>query len=284
MTATNKKAAITAQIEQRNNGNGFFAADLNLQRFPIDPFITATDFHMPNPFFPPHPHAGVSVLTYIFEDSDNAFINRDSHGDNSRIEPGGLHLTQAGNGIQHEEVPEIPGRDAHGLQLWINHAAENRLVEAKAFHANKADVPEIFPTKNSKIRILLGDLSGTKGAIQAVTPVTLLDAHVAAREKISIAAPEGQNTWIFVIKGSGKLSEGEELKQFSAVIFAEVGNQFEVEAGANGIELLVGMGKPLNEENVFGGPFVMSSPDQLLETRRRFGRGEMGELKASVQF
>jgi redox-sensitive bicupin YhaK (pirin superfamily) len=144
-----KKAAINAQLQQQSHGRGFLSADLSLQRFPIEPFIVATDFHMAHPFFPPHPHAGVSVLTYIFEDSQNAFINRDSFGDKSRIEAGGLHLTQAGKGIQHEEVPEIDGLDAHGLQLWVNHAATDRLVPAKAFHANKADIPELFPTKNN---------------------------------------------------------------------------------------------------------------------------------------
>jgi hypothetical protein len=48
-----------------------------------------------------------------------------------------------------------------------------------------------------------------------------------------------------------------------------------------GIEFLVGMGKSLNEPNVFGGPFVMTTADQLLETKRRFGRGEMGQLAPS---
>jgi quercetin 2,3-dioxygenase len=244
----------------------------------------ATDFHMAHPFFPPHPHAGVSVLTYIFEDSQNAFINRDSFGDHSRIEAGGLHLTQAGKGIQHEEVPEIEGVDAHGLQLWVNHAAADRLVPAKAFHANKAEVPELFSTEKQRIRILLGELNGTKGAIQAVTPVTLLDVHAKEDELVQIPVNQGFNAWIFVIKGNGALSDGTVLNQFSAIVFEQDGSQIEVEAGNEGIEFLVGMGKPLNEPNVFGGPFVMTTADQLLETKRRFGRGEMGQLNPSVNF
>jgi quercetin 2,3-dioxygenase len=279
-----KKAAISTQITQQNHGRGFKGADLSLQRFPIDPFIVATDFYMAHPFFPPHPHAGVSVLTYIFEDSQNAFINRDSFGDHSRIEPGGLHLTQAGNGIQHEEVPEIAGREAHGLQLWVNHAAKDRLVEAKAFHANRADVPELTPDAGVRLRILLGQLDGVKGAIQAVTPVTLLDAHVDSSKSVKIAVPEGHNAWLFVIKGKGQLTDGTALQQHSALVFEAEGHQIEVEAAAEGIEFLVGMGQPLNEANVFGGPFVMTTADQLLETKRRFGRGEMGALNPSVNF
>ncbi|MFM2267877.1 MAG: hypothetical protein RL757_1318 [Bacteroidota bacterium] len=279
-----RKAAIFTQIQQQNHGRGFLGADLSAQRLPIEPFIVATDFHMAYPFFPPHPHAGVSVLTYIFEDSENAFINRDSLGDHSRIEAGGLHMTQAGNGIQHEEVPEIEGKDAHGLQLWVNHSAANRLVSAKAFHADKADVPEVFPTEKQRIRVLLGEQNGVKGAFQAVTPVTLLDVHAQAGERVSLDIPEGFNAWIFVIKGNGQLSDGTSLEKFSAVVFEPTGDQIELEAGNQNIEFLMGMGKPLNEPNVFGGPFVMTTADQLLETKRRFGRGEMGHLAPSVNF
>jgi quercetin 2,3-dioxygenase len=280
-----KKVAIATQITQNHHGRGFKGADLSLQRFPIDPFIVATDFYMAFPFFPPHPHAGVSVLTYIFEDSENAFINRDSHGDHSRIEAGGLHLTQAGNGIQHEEVPEIAGKEAHGLQLWINHSAKNRLVEAKAFHANNAEVPELHISDlGSKIRILLGELNGVQGAIQAVTPVTLLDVHAKTDETVKITVPEGQNAWLFVIKGNGSLLDGTQLNTHSAIIFETEGDSIEVVGGLKNIEFLVGMGTPLNEPNVFGGPFVMTNADQLLETKRRFGRGEMGVLTPSVTF
>jgi quercetin 2,3-dioxygenase len=278
---TSKKAAIVAQITQESHGRGFRSANLSLQRFPIDPFIVATDFHMSEPFFPPHPHAGVSVLTYIFEDSENAFVNRDSFGDNSRIEPGGLHLTQAGNGIQHEEIPEINGKDAHGLQLWVNHAAKDRLVPAKAFHADKNQVPELTNTEGVRTRILLGELDGVKGAIQAVTPVTLLDVHGEMNRNIIFDVPEGFNAWIFVINGGGQLHDGTALKQYSAVIFEGENALISLQAGQNGIQFLLGMGKPLNENNVFGGPFVMTTADQLLETKRRFGRGEMGQLAPS---
>ena len=279
-----RKMAMNAQIQQQNHGRGFVSADLSLQRFPIDPFIVATDFHMSYPFFPPHPHAGVSVLTYIFEDSENAFINRDSFGDNSRIEAGGLHLTQAGNGIQHEEIPEVEGIDAHGLQLWVNHAAANRLVPAKAFHVDSANVPELFLTDKQRVRILLGEFNGMEGAIQAVTPVTLLDVHAKVGERVQIPVNPGFNVWIFVIKGNGTLDDGTVLSQFSAVFFEEKGDYIEVATGNQDVHFLVGMGKPLNEPNIFGGPFVMTTADQLLETKRRFSRGEMGVLESSVKF
>lgn len=102
-----------------DNGRGFTSYGLFDQLGSLDPFINLTDFRMLLPYFPAHPHAGFSVMTYMFEDSGGAFINRDSYGDHSRIEPGALHWTQAGRGNQHEEVPEVPGEDCHGLQTDV---------------------------------------------------------------------------------------------------------------------------------------------------------------------
>jgi quercetin 2,3-dioxygenase len=279
-----KLTVLITHVSQRNNGRGFISADLNIRDFPMDPFITATDFQMSQPFFPPHPHAGVSVLTYIFEDSKNAFINRDSHGDHSRIEPGGLHLTQAGIGIQHEEIPEVHGVVAHGLQLWLNHSAADRLVEARSFHAQKAEVPQIVTDSGGRVRVLLGQLHDTKSTITPVTPVTLLDVHVTENEALYIPVPQGELAWLLVIKGNGTLQDETPLDTFDAVSFAIAGDHIHVKGGSTGLQMLVGMGKPLQEENIFSGPFVMSTPEQLHATKQRYGRGEMGALAASVPF
>jgi redox-sensitive bicupin YhaK (pirin superfamily) len=39
----------------------------------IDPFIQLDHFYMRAPIFPPHPHAGFSAVTYLFEDSEGRF-------------------------------------------------------------------------------------------------------------------------------------------------------------------------------------------------------------------
>jgi hypothetical protein len=82
----------------------------------------------------------------------------------------------------------------------------------------------------------------------------------------------------------GLLHDGTAIKQYSAVIFERDDAKTSLQAGQNGIQFLLSMGEPLNEQNVFDRPFVMTTADQLLETKRRFGRGEMGQLNPSVNF
>lgn len=109
---------------------------------------------MSEPTFPPHPHAGFSAVTYLFEDSGGALVNRDSLGDRSRIEPGALHWTQAARGIDVQGMTcgscvrhvrsallQVDGVDAVDMKLSegkvnLSHDADDapvpRLVEALA--------------------------------------------------------------------------------------------------------------------------------------------------------
>lgn len=77
---------------------GLRGVNMMARQFPIEPFLVITEYMMERPVFGPHPHAGISVLTYMLPDSVGSFINRDSRGDFSIIEPGAVHITQAGSG------------------------------------------------------------------------------------------------------------------------------------------------------------------------------------------
>ena len=124
-------------------GTGFTSYGLRTTPdFPLDPFINLDDFRMSEPTFPPHPHAGFSAVTYMFEDSAGAFTNRDSLGDHSRIGPGSLHWTQAAAGMMHEEIPEQRGLVCHGLQMFVNLRSDHKNAAPRAFHVDAAAVPE----------------------------------------------------------------------------------------------------------------------------------------------
>lgn len=279
---TLKNIAQKVQLNTQNHGRGFIATDLSSQILNIDPFLVMTDFQMSQPFFPPHPHAGVSVMTYMLEDSEGAFINRDSLGDHSRIGAGAVHVTQAGKGVQHEEVPEINGKTAHGLQIWINHSAENRLAPPKAFHADSEDVTEVFLANEAgKIRVIQGEYEGKKAAFDLLTPVQLYDVQLAPEKTLTLKGDD--TTFVFVLKGDA-LINGEPFKTNEAATFDKNGNSVEITTGANGVQLMFAAAKPLAAPIAFGGPFVMDNAEQLMETKRRYGRGEMGILEPSVKF
>jgi len=67
----------------------------------------------------PHPHIGLSTLTYLF---DGEITHRDSLGSDVRILPGEVNWMTAGRGITHSERFEglrANGGTLDGLQAWI---------------------------------------------------------------------------------------------------------------------------------------------------------------------
>ncbi len=271
-------------VTRVDHGNGFVDHNLFDQLGPLDPFINLDDFRMSQPYFGPHPHAGFSVMTYMFEDSPGAFVNRDSLGDHSRIEPGGLHWPQAGSGVHHEEVPEVAGVEGHGLQMWVDHAAADRLVPPCSYHLDSRQVPESHPSVGARVRVLVGAFAGVDAAFEPVPRITLLDVHLDPGAAVEIPATRDRTALVLMIAGSGDTGPAgtpAELRAHDAAVFAPDGDHIALRAGPAGMHALIGHGVPLGGPTLFGGPFVMSSQEQLADAARRYRAGEMGRLAPS---
>src|SRR5881397_2774324 len=76
-----------------------------------------------------HPHRGFETVTYII---DGAFQHQDSHGGGGFITDGATQWMTAGGGILHIETPPeklvVSGGLFHGLQLWVNLPAADKMV------------------------------------------------------------------------------------------------------------------------------------------------------------
>jgi redox-sensitive bicupin YhaK (pirin superfamily) len=104
----------------RQAHGGFEVAGLRSPQMSMDPYLAIDHFVISRPQFRPHPHAGFSAVTLMFEDSPGSISNRDSTGTHVTLDPGDLHWTQAGSGIVHEEVPSEPPTPCHGAQIFID--------------------------------------------------------------------------------------------------------------------------------------------------------------------
>lgn len=276
--------SITALVHLTEQTQGFRNVGLTNELGSIDPFIILTEFWMPTAFFPPHPHAGFSVMTYMFPDSEGAFINRDSQGDHSRIEAGAIHLTQAGRGILHEEIPETEGQACHGLQMWLNHSSSDRFAEPKAMHIDSEAVPEVRPNEQVLVRVLLGKYEGVQAAITPLPEAALFDVHLKPHGTFKYRVPAGNISFVMMREGRAMLFGETPLEKTTAVKFSDEGDYIEISTAEEPAWLLLGAGKPFNEQTLFGGPFVMSNNEQMHETKVRYGSGEMGSLEPSPIF
>lgn len=267
------KKIIKQQFEQRTAG--FRSTGVMHSEYNTEPFLVFGEFYMDRPIFGPHAHAGVSVMTYVMPDSAGSFLNRDSLGDHSVIDPGGIHVTQTGSGIYHDELPEISGTECHAFQIWINHAHINRLVEPKAFNLSSKHVPE-WNSENIHLRIIQGNYQHLKSPIELVTKTLLFDVALKPGSTLELKAEE----MAFVYLISGKIVVGdEEIESRSMVTFEKEGNAIIIKTQENSANFLFASAMPHNEPIVYSGAFVMTTHEQMHETQLRHQRGQMGVLE-----
>jgi quercetin 2,3-dioxygenase len=263
-------------LQFTQNAVGFTTVDTFNTQFNYEPFLVFTEFFMDRPIFGPHPHAGVSVLTYMLPNSQGAFLNRDSQGDSSIIAPGGMHVTQAGSGIKHDEVPTVAGTPCHGLQIWINHADAHRLVAPKAYHAQPTEINE-HKTDDVLVRVLQGQYQNAQAPFNLVTQTTLLD--ITLQPNATITIPAMPMAFIYLISGT-ILVNNKEVANTALINFETEGDNVLVQTANASANFIFASGTPHNEPIVASGPFVMTTNEQMLETKRRLTRGEMGNLEA----
>jgi redox-sensitive bicupin YhaK (pirin superfamily) len=246
-----------------------------------DPFLVISLFDMTGPTFPPHPHAGFSVATYIFPESDIGFWNQDSLGMRNTVLPGSLHWTVAGSGLLHEETVMRSGHHARGFQVWINHRLDDRHVKPEGRYLASSDVP-IVESDGSTTRVLVGILNAVPSPLHVPVAVRILDIEISEEGCFSDRLGKGERGYVWV--RSGRLNvNGSVIKagQVGSVGGGYLMARSDARVGTSLATLFVGI--PNAEVVLQGGPFVASSPRELAEFQARFRSGGMGHLRAFDQ-
>jgi redox-sensitive bicupin YhaK (pirin superfamily) len=271
--------ALTAlQMQTMRPGPGAHIEHLLGARDQLDPFIMADHFRMWQPTFGPHPHAGFSAVTYLFEDSATGFRNRDSQGHQNRIEAGDLHWTMAGAGLLHEEIPLVPGLVAHGLQIFVNLPAYAKHKPPTRLHVSNQDITRLA-LGDAQARLVFGHWGDQSADVAMPAPgdATLLDLWLPAAGEVTLQLEAGRQAVLLHIEGSVDVNAQAQAGHTAWAVPA--GGQLHLRAspgGASRMALLAGT--PWREPLVMHGPFGMSSPAELQATMARYQAGEMGRL------
>ena len=148
----------------------------------------------------PHPHIGLSTLTYLFEGS---ILHRDSLGSHSEIHPGDVNWMTSGKGIVHSERETLEVRaNPHaisGLQCWValpEHMAE---IEPSFTHVKKHDLPH-FMHEGVMMRLIVGEAYGLNSPVKSYSPMFYIDVVASKDSKITKPHPTHE-TAIFPISG-----------------------------------------------------------------------------------
>lgn len=264
-------------------GSGFTGLGFRHSQFfgTMDPIIMVDHYTMTAPTFGAHPHAGLSAVSVLFEDTEGQFNNRDSLGNDFDIHAGDLYWLNAGRGAIHDEAPR-EGARIHGLQIFVNLPARLKYDAPSSLHVKREDMPTL-EGQGYRVRLVLGESNGVATAATAVWPVTILDGFTDHSSVFQHAIQTGFNAWIYAVEGDIEYrvrGEWFSLKQGESSTITKADGEAIAVRGSSCSHSHFAMlsGETINETFVQQGPFAMSTQRDIDEVVARYQVGELGQL------
>jgi len=267
-----------------NIGEGFSALSFDHKQLDglMDPLVMVDHFTMSEPTFGPHPHAGISAVSVLFEDSQGLYRNRDSLGHDIDLEPGDLYWLKAGRGAVHDESPR-PGAQTHGLQVFVNLPAAAKQDVPDSLHVRADDMPELR-SEGCRVRVVLGDSHGVQGRTSPALPLTILDVHLQPGGSFSHSLPTDVHTWIHAIRGAGQLIANDTAVPLEPGDAMAIRNSVPHTAltlrSETGAQIVLLQGRPIKEPIAQRGGFVMNTTEEVDAVDAAHAAGELGNIEA----
>jgi redox-sensitive bicupin YhaK (pirin superfamily) len=214
----------------------------------------------------PHPHIGLSTLTYLFE---GEIMHRDSVGSEQAIVPGEVNWMVAGRGITHSERFERARREGgrmDGLQAWVALPREHEETEPAFFHHEVAELPE-DTEKGVRRRLIAGEAYGARSPVRTHSRLFYVYCELAAGARQAL--PDGYaERAAYVISGEVE-ADGRKLGEGQLAVFGP--GVAIVRARAPSSLMLLG-GEPVGERYLEWN-FVSSSKDRLEQAKADWRAG-----------
>ncbi|HEX3406967.1 MAG TPA: pirin family protein [Caulobacteraceae bacterium] len=217
----------------------------------------------------PHPHIGLSTVTYLFE---GEITHRDSVGSEIPIHPGEVNWMTAGRGITHSERFDRlrqTGGTMHGIQAWVGLPAEDEEAEPAFVHHGPEDLPT-YETGGLWARLIAGEAFGAKANVKTHSPMFYAHWRLAAGAKAQLPAeyPERAS---FVVSGEVE-ADGRAATAGQMLVFAS-GDDVVFEAKTPAVVMLLG-GEPIGPRFIEWN-FVASSQARIDQAKADWRAGRM---------
>ncbi|MDP1792864.1 MAG: pirin family protein, partial [Acidimicrobiales bacterium] len=135
-----------------------------------------------------HPHRGFETVTYMI---DGTMQHRDSLGNGGMITNGSTQWMTAGEGILHIERPPeglvLTGGLFHGVQLWVNLPAKDKMIPGAYQGIEGSDVTLArSPDGGVLLRVVAGEVAGVRGPGSTHTPINYVHATLAPGARLDL--------------------------------------------------------------------------------------------------
>ena len=217
----------------------------------------------------PHPHIGLSTITYLFE---GEIVHRDSVGSQQPIRPGEVNWMTAGSGITHSERFEQArayGGPMDGIQAWVA-LPDGREEADPAFWHYGADALPAFDEAGVGGRLIAGTLDGIRSPAAVDSPQFYVHWQLEPGARVSLP-PEYPERAVYVASGAVEVA-GQRVEPGSMAVLA-TGKAATITALGDAVVMALG-GEPVGERHIDWN-FVSSSKERILQARADWAAGRM---------
>ncbi len=229
----------------------------------------------------PHPHIGLSTLTYLFEGS---IMHRDSLGTKMEIKPGAVNWMTAGKGIVHSErTPEYlrhSEKSLHGLQIWVALPKALEQMEPSFTHIEAQDLP-VWEQDGVTIKLIAGEALGKKSPVPVYSPLYLLEIKSKGRQQVDLFGQLHGESGLYILEGSIE-SEGNTFAP-KQLLVAKDSSTCGFTMNEDTTVYIFG-GEPLPESRHIYWNFVATSAEMIEEAKQRWINHEFPKLHGETDY
>ena len=269
---------MSAQIEQiikpreKDLGDGFVVRRILPfhSRKMVGPFIFFDHFgpveYAPGQGFDvrPHPHIGLSTVTFLFE---GAIRHKDNLGNDLVIRPGAVNWMTAGRGICHSErtpdAERAAGQSMHGIQTWVALPKEYAEVAPDFVH-HAADTIPAFDLGGANARVLAGTAFGHTSPVEFPWGIWYVGAEADAGADFTIGANEAEERALYVAFGSASINNETIEAGQMAVLTPDADVEVSVSAGTR---FMLAGGEPMDGPRKIDWNFVATDKARIEQAK-----------------
>jgi redox-sensitive bicupin YhaK (pirin superfamily) len=248
----------------------------------VGPFIFLDHlgpFHFPagrEVYIPPHPHAGIATISYMFEGEGH---HVDSLGNNQVLHARRVNYMNAGNGILHSEgLSEAftkKGGKLCGVQIWHLLSEAERNSSPRFQTLGERELIKVSLGTHFSSVVLMGEYQNHHSVINTDQSLVLMTIENDIQGAAFIELRSDWEYLLYVCDGNLQ-ADNQTLAVGEGLVLAQ-STQLHLSADTMCRAILLG-GSPLKEQPLFNGSLVSVGVEQMAEYISRMREGKMGTM------
>ncbi|MFD1160978.1 pirin family protein [Hwangdonia seohaensis] len=223
----------------------------------------------------PHPHIGLSTLTFLFEGS---IMHRDTLGNEIEIKPGAVNWMTAGKGIVHSERTPDYLRDSplymHGLQIWVALPKNLEQMKPRFSHIEEKQIPS-WTDGDLQFKLVAGEAFGRKSPVPVFSKLFMLEIKSKTKQVVNIGHELYGEAGLYILKGAIE-SEGN-IYEPKQLLVAKDSTLCEFTIKENSTIYIFG-GEPFPEERFIDWNFVSTSKTLIEKAKEKWKAKEFPKI------